>query len=119
MISIALLGPVEVRRDGELISVPAGKPTELLVRLALSAGEMVPKESLLEDLWGVDAVATSANTMQSKVSRLRKALGDPGLIQGGPVGSARCAPPASTGEPEGRRQDGHLPNDSAGVMVAR
>jgi len=86
VISVALLGPIEVRRDGEVLAVPAGKPTELLVRLALAAGTLVPKEVLLEDLWGSEAVATSANTMQSKVSRLRKALGDPGLVQGGPVG---------------------------------
>jgi predicted ATPase/DNA-binding SARP family transcriptional activator/predicted negative regulator of RcsB-dependent stress response len=86
MISVALLGPVEVRRDGELIVVPAGKPTELLMRLALSAGTMVLKERLLEDLWADDAVATTANTMQSKVSRLRRALGDPTLVVGGSLG---------------------------------
>ena len=86
MISVALLGPVEVRRDGDLISVPSGKPTELLMRLALSAGTMVPKERLLEDLWADEAVVTSANTVQSKVSRLRKALGDPALVVGGQLG---------------------------------
>ncbi len=86
MLSVALLGPIEVRRDGDVLTVPAGKPTELLMRLALAAGTMVPKEVLLEDLWGDGAVTTSANTVQSKVSRLRKALGDPGLIQGGAIG---------------------------------
>ena len=36
--TISVLGPVEVRRDGELVPVPAGKTSELLVRLALDAG---------------------------------------------------------------------------------
>jgi predicted ATPase/DNA-binding SARP family transcriptional activator len=81
-----MLGPVEVRRDGALVVVPAGKPTELLMRLALAAGTMVLKERLLEDLWAEDAVSTSANTVQSKVSRLRRALGDPALVVGGQVG---------------------------------
>lgn len=86
VISVALLGPVEVRRDGELLAVPSGKPTELLVRLAVVTATMVPKEQLLEDLWATDAVSTSANTVQSKVSRLRRALGDPALVQGGQIG---------------------------------
>ena len=95
MISIALLGPVEVRRDGELLAVPAGKPTELLVRLALAAGTMVLKERLLEDLWADDAVSTTTNTMQSKVSRLRRALGDPGLIVGGRAGYTLAVEPGA------------------------
>lgn len=95
MISVALLGPVEVRRAGELITVPSGKPTELLMRLAVVAGDVVPKEQLLEDLWSIDAVSTSANTVQSKVSRLRRALGDPGLVEGGPVGYRLVVEPSA------------------------
>jgi hypothetical protein len=33
----AVLGPVEVRRDGRLVPVPGGKASEMLVRLALEA----------------------------------------------------------------------------------
>lgn len=95
MISVALLGPVEVRRGGELLTVPSGKPTELLMRLAVAAGTVVPKEQLLEDLWAVDAVSTSANTMQSKVSRLRRALGDPALVEGGPIGYRLAVDPTA------------------------
>ncbi len=56
---------------------------------------MVPKEQLLEDLWAADAVSTSANTMQSKVSRLRRALGDPGLVEGGPIGYKLAVEPSA------------------------
>ncbi len=53
--------------------VPPGKPTELLVRLALDAGVEVRTDRLIDDLWGDDAAAR--NTLQSKVSILRRALG--------------------------------------------
>ena len=39
VLTVAVLGPVEVRRDGVRLAVPAGKTTEVLVRLALDAGE--------------------------------------------------------------------------------
>lgn len=73
MLSVDLLGPIEVRRDGERLSLPAGKTSELLVRLALDAERQVRTEVLLEDLW--DGCARR-NTLQSKISQLRRALGD-------------------------------------------
>ncbi|MDQ1386075.1 MAG: hypothetical protein QOG65_3454, partial [Actinomycetota bacterium] len=82
MLTVAILGPVEVHRDGERVTVPAGKTTELLARLALVAGTTVRTERLLEDLWAEDAVGTGRNTLQSKVSQLRRALGDPQLVIG-------------------------------------
>ena len=82
MLAISVLGPVEVRRDGRAsLPVPAGKTSELLVRLALEAGALVRADRLVEDLWAADAVDTRRNTLQSKVARLRRALGDPGRRQ--------------------------------------
>jgi predicted ATPase/DNA-binding SARP family transcriptional activator len=123
VISVALLGPVEVRHDGELIAVPSGKPTELLMRLAVAAGTMVPKEQLLEDLWAADAVSTSANTMQSKVSRLRRALGDPALIEGGQIGYKLAVDPRAVDVLELARRAEDVSRlvqagDSAGVRDA-
>ena len=37
MLTVAVLGAVEARRDGVRLDVPAGKTTELLARLALDA----------------------------------------------------------------------------------
>ncbi len=59
--------------------MPAGKTTELLVRLALDAGSRVRVDVLLEDLWPTTA---GRNTLQSKVSQLRRALGDKDLVVG-------------------------------------
>lgn len=57
--------------------MPTGKTAELLVRLALDAGSSVRVDALLEDLWPTRA---SRNTLQSKVSQLRRALGGRDLV---------------------------------------
>jgi predicted ATPase/DNA-binding SARP family transcriptional activator len=86
VLSISVIGPVEVRRAGRLISIPAGKTSELLVRLALDAGRPIRTDQLVEDLWGDDSIRTSRNTVQSKVAKLRRALGDPHVVVGGEGG---------------------------------
>ena len=95
MLSVAVLGTVEVRRDGARLNLPAGKTTELLVRLAVDAGELVRTERLLEDLWSEQGVGVAPNTLQSKVSMLRRALGEPGLVTGGAAGYTLAVDPRS------------------------
>src|SRR3954468_17331554 len=85
MLTVAILGRVSVSRDGLAAAVPSGLTTELLVRLALDAGRPVRAERLVEDLWP-GATDTRRNTLQAKVSQLRRALGDPAALTGGPVG---------------------------------
>jgi predicted ATPase/DNA-binding SARP family transcriptional activator len=90
---ISVLGPVEVRRDGRLVPVPGGKTAELLVRLALEAGVLVRADRLLDDLWG--GAGTNRNTLQSKVARLRRGLGDPALLAGGEGGYRLAVEPGA------------------------
>ena len=85
---MAVLGPVEVRRDGVRVPVPGGKTAELLVRLALEAGVRVRTERLIDDLWSDQPSGVGRNTLQSKASRLRRALGDPALVSGDTSGYA-------------------------------
>ena len=73
-LTVALLGPVEAHRDGRLLPVPAGRTTQLLARLALDAGRVVSADVLLDELW--PGARANRNTLQSKVSQLRRALGD-------------------------------------------
>lgn len=80
MLRIALLGPLEVSRDAAPVTVPAGKASELLTRLALDAGVAVDADRLVDDLWAAEAVATRRNTLQAKVKMLRRALGDSALL---------------------------------------
>ncbi|WP_328472023.1 hypothetical protein OHA21_08780 [Actinoplanes sp. NBC_00393] len=106
MLQVAVLGPADLRRDGVRLALPAGRTTELLVRLALDAGTLVRTDRLIDDLWSGPAagvarntgqsvgvarnsrqsVGVARNTLQSKVSQLRRAVGDPGLVTGGPDG---------------------------------
>src|SRR4051812_18306559 len=90
MITVAVLGVVEARRDGVRLEVPAGKPTELLARLALDVGVLVPADVLVEDLW---AAPTGRNTLQSKVSGLRRALADRSLVRETAGGYVLAVPP--------------------------
>ncbi len=90
MLTVAVLGPAEAFRDGVRLDLPAGKTTELLVRLALAAGRPVRTDVLLDDLWGEP---TARNTLQSKVSQLRRALGDKELVVGTASGYALAVPP--------------------------
>ena len=86
VIAVSVLDVVELHRDGERIAVRRGKTAEVLIRLALEAGVMVRTERLIEDLWADEAVATARNTLQTKVSRLRRALGDAALVTGTSAG---------------------------------
>lgn len=85
MFEVSVLGPVEVRRDGVDVPVPSGRTTDVLVRLALDAGRPVPVDRLLDDVWQGE-VGTSRNTLQSKVSQLRRALGGAEAVTAGPAG---------------------------------
>src|SRR4051794_63812 len=92
MLTVEVLGRVEVRRNGVPTPVPSGLTTELLVRLALDAGRPVRAERLVEELWPGIA-GTRRNTLQAKVSQLRRALGDPAALIGGPEGYTLAVDP--------------------------
>ena len=91
MLTVGVLGPVEARRDGLPAAVPAGKTTELLARLALDVGRPVRVDTLVEDLWGEP---TTRNTLQSKVSQLRRTIGRE-LVVGEGDGYRLALPPAA------------------------
>ncbi|MEA2286561.1 MAG: hypothetical protein QOJ21_2604 [Solirubrobacteraceae bacterium] len=86
-----MLGPVEVRCDGELLPVPGGRTSELLVRLALEPGVAVRADRLVDDLWA--GAMTRRNTLQSKVTRLRRALGEPPVILSSDAGYTLAVEP--------------------------
>ncbi|MFE2185758.1 BTAD domain-containing putative transcriptional regulator [Streptomyces sp. NPDC059455] len=79
---IGMLGPLEVRTDdGGSADVPGARLRGLLVALALRPGQVVPKASLVDWIWGEQPPADAANALQRLVSRLRKAL-PRGVIEG-------------------------------------
>jgi DNA-binding SARP family transcriptional activator len=52
-----------------------------VVRLALDAGVLVSADRLVDDLWSSGGRSTRRNTLQSKVTMLRRAFGDPSVIE--------------------------------------
>ncbi|MET0863023.1 MAG: BTAD domain-containing putative transcriptional regulator, partial [Nakamurella sp.] len=95
MLTVAVLGPVQVRLDGQSILVPSGKTTEVLIRLALAANELVATDRILDDLWAGAGSGVGKNTLQSKVSQLRRALGGSNLIISGHGGYRLDIDPAA------------------------
>jgi predicted ATPase/DNA-binding SARP family transcriptional activator len=73
-----ILGPLEVRNGTALVRVPGAKERALLADLVVNAGRVVSADRLVEDLWGEDPPGNPANTLQGRVSALRRALGPDG-----------------------------------------
>jgi predicted ATPase/DNA-binding SARP family transcriptional activator len=73
-----ILGPLEVRDGSGPVRVPGAKERALLADLVVNAGRVVPADRLVEDLWGEQPPGNPANTLQGRVSALRRALGPGG-----------------------------------------
>lgn len=75
-----ILGPLEVLDSGHTLPLPRGRARALLAVLVLHAGEAVPAERLIDQLWGGTPTPTASTALQVLVSQLRKLLG-PALIE--------------------------------------
>jgi DNA-binding SARP family transcriptional activator/Tfp pilus assembly protein PilF len=71
-----ILGPVEVQVDGSWSSISATKWRTMLAVLLLRAGEVVPTEQLIGEVWPEDTPATAINLISVYVLRLRRLIGD-------------------------------------------
>lgn len=89
-----VLGPVEVwTSEGRRVRVPEVKVRALLADLLIYAGQPVPADRLIDDLWGDDLPARPAGVLRTKISQLRRVFEDaePGgraLIEYHPAGYA-------------------------------
>ncbi|SDM06507.1 BTAD domain-containing putative transcriptional regulator [Nonomuraea jiangxiensis] len=71
-----VLGPLSVwDSDGNPVRVPESKVRALLSDLLVHEGRPVTADRLIDDLWGEEPPGNPANTLQVKVSQLRRALG--------------------------------------------
>jgi DNA-binding SARP family transcriptional activator len=75
-VEFRILGPLEVHAGGQSLPLPGPKPRAVLAILLLHANRPVSADRIAQALWGEDAPAGAANTVQVHVSRLRKALGE-------------------------------------------
>ena len=77
-LSISVLGHFEVRRSGQLVTLPVGKPAQLVKLLAVS-GQQVPAELAIEALWPEAEPASGRQRLRNALHRLRGTA--PGLVE--------------------------------------
>jgi DNA-binding SARP family transcriptional activator/class 3 adenylate cyclase/tetratricopeptide (TPR) repeat protein len=70
-----ILGPLEVAKDGQALTLGAAKQQVVLAVLLLHRNELVSVSRLIDELWGEGPPATAAKVVQGYVSGLRKILG--------------------------------------------
>src|SRR3954447_12228502 len=73
-LTLSLLGPLDVRIDGDPVELGGAKPRALLALLLLEPGRSISMERLADELWERPP-ATAAKSVQVYVSRIRRALG--------------------------------------------
>ena len=78
---VAILGPLEARRDGEVVPIGGRRVAALLARLAIDRGRLVTASALIDAVWEEELPADPAHALQTLVSRLRRALGPDALAQ--------------------------------------
>ncbi len=71
---MGVLGPLEVVRDGAPVALAGNKERHLLAVLAARANTVVSAGALTEELWRGRPPATATKTLQTYVTRLRRAL---------------------------------------------
>ena len=68
-----MLGPVEVRRDGEVVEL-GGRPRALMALLLIHANQVVSTDRIIDELWGSDSGTDRKRALWVVISRLRSAL---------------------------------------------
>jgi DNA-binding SARP family transcriptional activator/streptogramin lyase len=91
-LGVSILGPLEVTRDGDPVVVRAGMERTLLALLALSANEVVGRETLVDQLWDDHPPRTASTSLHGLVSQLRKEL-EPDRAAGEPGRALITHPP--------------------------
>ncbi len=79
-----VLGPMEASHRGRLLPLGGRRQRALLAILLVHAGEVVPTDRLIDELWGERAPESASKLLRVYVSRLRRALDG-----GGQAGSSR------------------------------
>jgi YVTN family beta-propeller protein len=75
-VEFRILGHLEVVEEGQPLALTVGKQRSLLAILLLHANEVVSRDRLIDELWGAQAPASAAKSIQIYISQLRKALGE-------------------------------------------
>lgn len=74
-VQIQLLGPITATNGDVSLSLGGLRERALLALLALSPGQVISTDRLIDELWGEDLPVKPANALQALVSRLRRSVG--------------------------------------------
>ena len=108
-----MLGPLRMRRGGEVVPVSGALRRSLLAVLLAHANEPVPVDVLVDALWGGQAGEGSVQRLQLHVHRLRAVLDESERLSFGPDGYCLRAGP---GELDAHRFDA-LVDEASGVAT--
>ena len=86
-----VLGPLEVRADGEQLAIKGVKERRLLGLLLSRANSVVPVDTIFEALWGTEPPPSAAKSVQVYAVRVRKMLEPNGRPAEGSLVSRRGA----------------------------
>jgi DNA-binding SARP family transcriptional activator len=81
VLEFRVLGPLEVVGDEGPIRIAAPKQRATLAILLLHANRVVSVDRLADDLYAGAAPVTAVTQVQRQISELRKALGDPDVLE--------------------------------------
>ena len=76
MMRFRLLGPLEIRAGEDWRGIGAPKWRSVLAALLINAGQAVPADVLISEVWGDAPPARAGNLVSIYVLRLRRLLGD-------------------------------------------
>jgi DNA-binding SARP family transcriptional activator len=70
-----ILGPLEVSEGGTVLSIPGAKERAVLALLLVHAGEIVPADRLVDQVWGDESPGSARRSLRVRMAHLRTALG--------------------------------------------
>jgi DNA-binding SARP family transcriptional activator len=91
-VEFRILGPLEVLERGRAVTLRGAREKAVLVYLLLHAGEVVPTDRLIDQLWGEEPPETARKSLQVRVAGIRKTLGADLLLTQGPGYVIRAGP---------------------------
>lgn len=74
MLTVNVLGPLEVWANGKAIAPSAKKLRQVLALLAMHAGQPVSVATIIEELWGSHAPRSAVATLQTYIMGLRRQI---------------------------------------------
>jgi DNA-binding SARP family transcriptional activator/basic membrane lipoprotein Med (substrate-binding protein (PBP1-ABC) superfamily) len=85
VLELRVLGPLEARLEGGPIQLGGAKQRSVLAVLLLRAGEVVPVQRLVDELWPDEPPVSATHTLEVYVSRLRQLFNGygPSLVRRG------------------------------------